>query len=133
MTLEYLIYTILFLAGGSMALKLFFTMIQTGNALDVVFKWQKMLAWLYGGNKFMQLAGKALGDCAQCTAFWFMPWWFFLYWKFSYLLFDYYPTQGIDSWFWKIAFHAAWYVVIHAIGATLGFAVLMYKSKKERK
>jgi hypothetical protein len=132
MKLEWLLYTILVIPAYGMALKIFFAMIAEGGALDVVFGWRKMLDNLYGGGKVKRLIGKALGDCQQCTSFWMAVPWFFLYVKFSYLLFDYYPTQNF-GWFWTITLHVFWFVVMQAILATIGFAILMLKLKRDKK
>lgn len=132
MTLAFLLYTVIcFFAYGCM-LRLFFIMIADGGALDTVFGWQDMLGRLYGGNKFQKLLGKALGDCKQCTSFWMAVPWFFTYWSFSYYIFDYYPTQEM-SLIRAVWFHVFWYVVIHVVSATIGFAVLMAKIKKDKK
>lgn len=133
MSIEWLLYSVMVIPAYGMVLRLFFTMIEEGGALDVVFGWQKMLARLYSGNKAQQLIGKALGDCKVCTSFWFAIPWFFLYWSFSHILFGYYPTMEIESWFWKITFHVFWYIVIHAVAATVGMVILMIKIRKDKK
>lgn len=106
-------------------------MIQPGGALDIVFGWQRMLEDLYGSDKrWKNLLGKALGDCQQCTSFWFMPLWYLCYYAFCKIVVNVWVTDGIDAW-WKIAFvNWLWMTVFWSIGAVFGLMVVLFKKAK---
>lgn len=135
--LVFLIATIMFLATGNGILKIFFDMIQPGNALDIVFGWQKMLANLYRSeNKFKQLLEKALGGCEKCTAFWFMPLWFFCYYFFmknvaGVWVTDFITIKGFWYWFSVCLVNWVWYCNFHTIGANGGHILLTLLKKKK--
>lgn len=122
--LTFLLYTVVFWFAGGCILWLFNLMIQPDGALDVVFGWQKMLAKLYNGSKWQQLLGKALGDCPQCTAFWFMPFWYGVYVLFMNVVIGYWITTSIGG-------NIVWYIVFHAIGAVAGFVFIIAKMRKK--
>ena len=130
--LVYLLSTIIVWLAGNFILKIFFQMIQKGEALDIVFGWQKMLEKLYGGNQFKQLLGKALGDCEKCFAFWFMPLWFSVYYFLSTQILglwitDFMHSYSTGKWFF---INTLWYCIFHSVGATSGLWVLLLKNKK---
>lgn len=129
--LSFIIISLLFLIAGNAMLKIFFEMIQSGGALDIVFGWQKMLERLYGSTKkWKQLLGKALGDCERCTAFWFMPFWFICYYAFSNLVLHRWITTGLDA-IWAICLiNWIWLSLFWSIGAQWGLLFLLYKRKK---
>lgn len=121
--LIFLLYSIIFLIAGGCSLWVFNQMIQPDGALDVVFGWQKMLAKLYNGGKWEQLLGKALGDCPQCMAFWFMPVWYGVYVVFMNVAIGYWITDTIVG-------NIIWYVVFHSIGAVAGLVFILLKKNK---
>lgn len=120
--LIFILITLLFLSAGACVLRLFFAMIQDGGALDVLFGWQKMLSRLYGSqSKFKNLLGKALGDCRQCTAFWFMPFWFLCYYAFCKLVLGYWVTDSLEKWYAIGIVNYIWLAVFWSIGGVSGF------------
>lgn len=127
--LTFLLYTAIFMVAGLCILSTFYAMQAEGGALDVVFGWQKMLNRLYNGNKAQQLLGKALGDCQQCTSFWFMFLWFFAYWGFCRLVLGWYITDVAGWWLWKGIIGFIWYSVFHSIGAVSGLFSLLKRKR----
>lgn len=121
MLILFLLFTLMFLVAGICILRIFMDMIQPGAALDIVFNWQKMLSRLYGGNKRQQLLGKALGDCAQCTSFWFMPLWFLCYYITCQLVLNFWVSDVVDTFFGGVFISWVWYAVFHSLGAFFGF------------
>lgn len=126
--------------SGTIALAIFFEMIQRGGALDVAFNWQLMLDRLYGkgqtGNKWATFAESVLGGCRRCTSFWFMPVWFCFYAVTSKYAFYVWVTDNIHlsnpgiQWVVCSMVNICWYCMFHAIGAQLGFELLKKLSKK---
>lgn len=127
--LIFLLLTIISWFAGNCVLLLFFQMIQPGEALDIVFKWQKMLERLYGGSAAQRLLGKALGDCQKCFAFWFMPLWFAVYYGLSKLLTGSWITDFSPKYdFWVVLI---WYCIYHSTGAITGAWTLFKFGKKD--
>lgn len=82
---------------------------------DKMFKWQKMLNYLYGGSTFQQLLGKFLGNCDACFLHFVTILNFFIY---AVIM-----VFGLNNWICKIGFSwqfflvsAAWYLVYVVIG-----------------
>lgn len=128
--LAFLIYTMIMWFAGNCILTLFFQMIQPDEALDLLLGWQKMLARLYQGNTRRQLLGKALGDCARCTAFWFMPMWFVVYAVLAGPITGVWITDACTTTAGKIVVNVVWYCVFHSVGAFTGVWGLL-KVKKD--
>lgn len=111
-----LLYTVVFILAHGTLMFFFFKMIDNGGALDMIFKWQKMLDYMYGSKyTAVQLLGKALGNCDMCTCFWFSGASFFVYrWLCVHL--DIYHVTGIGVfvWWWiywgLAAFYSYWFV-----------------------
>lgn len=67
----YLLMSIFSIIAAGAITRTFWLFTREGGALDIVFRWQYLLDWLYKGGTARQLLGKALGDCNMCTSFWF--------------------------------------------------------------
>lgn len=109
-------YTIVFILAQGTFMFFFFKMIGEGGALNVLFKWQKMLDYFYASKyTSLNLIGKALGDCRMCCCFWFAGLSFITYrWLCIYL--GVYHLEGLAAFVWAwiywglAAFYSYWFV-----------------------
>ncbi len=128
--LIFILITIMFLIAGNGIVKIFFEMIRPGGALDVVFKWQKMLNKLYAKQtKVSLLLENALGGCERCFTFWFMPFWFICYFIVTRFAFHVWITDWCNSLLISILINIIWYGVFHILGAMCGFLLLKLTKK----
>lgn len=77
--LIFLLYTSLFWFAGASFAWLFWASTRPEQVLDVIFKWQNMLAYLFGKGGYPRLLAKGIGDCELCTANAMGIVWFFAY------------------------------------------------------
>ncbi len=146
--LIFLIVSLMFLLAGNGILKIFFEMIKTGQALDIVFGWQNMLIKFYelsqppfgkklsSKNKLYSFLEKSLGGCERCTSFWFMPLWFIIYYLMSKFVFHVWLTDNIHAvgflhWLAICLINWTWYCVFHTLGADSGHFILTKLFKKK--
>lgn len=129
--LIFIILTALFVFAGNATLNTLFKMIQPDGALDIMFGWQKKLDRWYGkaakGSKRYRWLHDALGGCAMCTSFWFMPLWFAVYYLFTKLTIGWFITDIVSHWLAKIFVFVVWYWIIHMVGAMTGLFFLTRK------
>lgn len=111
-----LLYTVMFVLAQGTFMFFFLKMIENGGALDVIFRWQKMLDYMYGHKyKAIDLLGKALGICDMCCCFWLSGLSFFVY-RWLAVSLDIYTINGwgILIWCWMYwglsAFYSYWFV-----------------------
>lgn len=109
----FIVFTIIFLLSYGAFINTFFSMIAPNGMLDIVFKWQRMLDYLYGKEQVgYQLLGKALGNCERCTSFWLAPVWIVIY---------YVTVRSVGYWpDWGIAVNIIWGWVFWVSAAVYG-------------
>ena len=69
--LTFIFYTIIFLLAIPSAIKIWHFAIQGGQALDLLFGYQKWLDRLYSSPSIIKnILGKMMGNCVMCMSFW---------------------------------------------------------------
>lgn len=133
--LNFIIISLLFVAAGNIALKTLYKMIQPDGALDVMFGWQNKLDKWYGksqaGSKFHRWLHDAMGGCAMCTSFWFMPIWIIFYIGFCKIVLGWFITDYAQSLIGKCFVAFTWLMILQFIGSSTGLLLLMFKKKRK--
>lgn len=130
MPVTFALVTLFFAFAQMAALWLFQRMIARDGLLDQLFGWQKMLDNLYGGKKWQQLLGKALGECEMCTAFWFQFPWYALYFGFCKVGIGFFVTDWADNWVAKIFLFLAWMIPFNSVNAITGMMSMIRAKRK---
>lgn len=87
--LVFAIVTVVFWLSYMFGIKILWTMLQNGGALSILLNLERVKDRLYATNKpFYRLLVNVLGDCEQCTSFWFAGVWAIIYYIFCKIRFS---------------------------------------------